>query len=267
MSVPDVAAITFRAGIGGEPILQEMRPTAAHTFQTGRWGATVIAAPGHPVGGDRHGLQATVGVGCCAEIRSAAPSVGRAGPPGTDGSRLSIRASVATDAMLTWRLEPGVAGRGCDHRVDAEVDLAANARLLWRDEFTLERRPDAAAGTWTSYLRVTRDSWPVTCAELAVGPGSPLWESPVALARASSVSIVVVVDPEHEQDRWAAARATAGTATAVALPLAGPGIRIVAWGDELLDGREAIDRLTAACGMPAWALGRWQSERSLDAAG
>lgn len=278
MTSTTTASIKFRAGIGGEPVLQEMRPSIAHSWQTGRWGATLIGDPSHPVAGDHHGLHVAVGVGCCAEIRSSSATVARRGPVGgralhtvagaadaSLSSSLDARVTVATDAMLTWRLEPGIASQGARHRVDAEIDLAANSRLLWRDDFLVERRGEATPGTWSSRLRVTREGWPVVCTELAVGPASPLWESPAVLEGARVVGLMVVVDPEQGQDGWTAGRATEGTATAAALPLAGPGLQMVAWGDELADCRAAIDRLAGHCGLPAWALGRWQQERALDA--
>lgn len=266
-----VASIRFRAGIGGEPVLQDMSASAAFAFQPARWGATIVGAPAHPVAGDHLGLRVTVGVGCVAEIRSAATTVARRGNQpswsGPIGSSLDVRATVASDAMLTWRPESGVGGDACHHRSDANVELAASARLLWRDEFQIERRSETAPGTWCSRLRVVRDGWPVVCTELAVGPGSPLWESPAVLEGARAVSLMVVVDPDQEADGWASTRATDASATGVALPLAGPGVQIVAWGEDLFDCRAAIERMVNGCGVPEWALERWHHPRALDVVG
>jgi urease accessory protein len=172
---------------------------------------------------------------------------------------------VPSDGMLTWRPEPGVAADGCDHRSVAHVELASSARFLWRDEFLIERRGDLAAGTWTSRLRVVRDGWPVACTELAVGPASPPWESPAVMQGAQAVSVMVVVDPGMEPDSWSPVHTTEQSATGVALPLAGPGVQIVAWGDELLDCRAAIQDMVARCGVPEWAAERWRRGRALDA--
>jgi urease accessory protein len=267
-----VASVRFRAGIGGEPILQEMHASAAHAFQPGRSGATIVGAAAHPVAGDHLGLQVEVGVGCCAEIRSSGATVARRGShqpawSGPSGSSLEVRANVASDAMLTWRPEAGVAADGCQHLVGAIVELAASARLLWRDEFLIERRDDAGPGTWSSRLRVVRDGWPVVCTELAVGPGSPLWESPAVLEGARAVSLMVVVDPEQTPQSWRSSRATDASATGVALPLAGPGVQIVAWGDELSDCRATIERMVGHCGAPEWAATRWLHGWALDVVG
>lgn len=267
---PQVASIRFRAGIGGEPVLQEMRPSGAHTFETARWGATVVGSPAAPVAGDHLGLKVVVGVGCCAEIRSASATVARPGArrqAADPGSSLHVTATVASDAMLTWRLEPGVATDGCQHRAEANVEMAGSGRLLWRDEFLTERHDHTAPGTWSSRLRIVRDGWPVVCSDLAVGPGSPQWESPAVLGGARAVSVMVVVDPGHAPDAWIQARATEASATAVALPLAGPGLQIVAWGDELFDCRAAIEGMVPRCGLPAWASERWRDGRALDAVG
>lgn len=262
-----LASIRFRAGIGGEPILQEVQASEAVTFQPSPWGAWIVASATHPAPGDHHTLKVATGVGCCAEIRSLGAAV--AGRPGGDlpepgetaGSSLTVNATVASDAMLTWIPEPGLATEGCDHRCDNLVQLASSARLLWRDEFMVERRPDGAAGTWRSRLRVTRDGWPVVSSELAMGPGSPLWCSPAVLNGARSVSFMVVVDPGQPLEAWSAARTRTGSATGVALPLNAPGLQMVAWGDDLRECRAAIDSMLGPGGVPAWAVGRWNGRR------
>ena len=267
------ASVRFRAGIGGEPIVQETRASAAHAFQPSAWGAWVVGDAAHPVAGDHYGLSVNVGVGCCAAIKSHSPTVARPGarrsrwPDAVPGSSTSVSVTVGSDAMLTWRMEPGVATDGCEHLTDVSVSLAASARLLWRDEFLVDRRSDATPGTWTSRIRVTRDSWPVVCNELAVGPASPLWESPAVLEGARAVSIMVIVDPGAPADGWAGARATVASATGVALPLTGPGLRMMAWGDDLLDCRAAIEKMVPAAGLPEWAVSRWRNGRPLDVVG
>lgn len=263
-----VASIRFRAGIGGEPIVQEACPSAAHGFQAARWGAMIIDAPTSPAPGDRHALKVTVGVGCCAEVRSAEPTITRPGAdPAGQMSSVHVTATVASDAMLTWRLEPGVATGGRHHRNDAMFEMAGSSRLLWRDEFVIDDTDGSAMGTWASRLRVVRDGWPVVCTELAIGPSSALWESPAVLEGARAVSAMVVVDPEPASDSWKTTRATDASATGVALPLAGPGIQIVAWGDDLDDCRAALERMVASGGIPEWAAGRWRNGRALDVVG
>lgn len=267
------ASIRFRAGIGGEPVLVETSASDSYFFKPTRWGATLIGSPAHPVAGDHARLKVQVGVGCCAEVRSSAATVARRGNhrpvwgEGPVGSTLSLLARVGSDGMLAWRPEPGVAADACYHRAESTVELAGNARLLWRDEFILDRRRASTPGTWNSRLRVTRDGWPVVCTEQAVGPGSPLWESPAVLEGAKALSLMVVVDPGHPPEGWCTARATEGSATGVAMPLAGPGVQIVAWGDDLFDCRMAIEAMVHICGTPGWAAERWRNGRALDVVG
>lgn len=262
-----LATIGFRAGIGGEPVLQEARASRVLDFQPAPWGAWITASAAHPVPGDHQALKAVVGVGCCAEIRSAGTTVARGeedhrgwgGEPAA--SVLTVNATVASDAMLTWGPEPGLATQGCDHRCESVVQLAGSARLLWQDEYMVGRPDEGAAGTWRSRLRVTRDGWPVVSSELALGPGSPLWDSPAVMHGARAVSFLVVVDPGQPPEAWTAARTRAGTATGVALPLDAPGLQVVAWGDDLRDCRAAIASMLEAGGVPAWAARRWSGRR------
>lgn len=262
-----VASVRFRAGIGGEPIIQENHASPTHAFDAARWGATIVTSPSSPAPGEHLGLTVAVGVGCCAEIRSLTPTVPAAADQPSERSSVLSTVTVASDGMLTWRPQPGVASAGCLHHQEASVEMAGSARLLWRDEFLVDDREDAATGTWTSRLRVVRDGWPVVCSELAVGPGSPLWESPAVLEGARAVSLMVVVDPEPAADAWRTARATEGSATGVALPLAAPGMQMVAWGDDLDDCRSAMERMVAHCGVPGWAAERWRDGRALDTVG
>lgn len=259
------AHIRFRAGIGGEPVLEEMGASSALTFQPAPWGAWLAAPAGRPAPGDHHSLAVAVGVGCCAEIRSLTAALaarpGLDGPGAAAGSSLNVSATVASDAMLSWVPEPATATGGSDHRCEQVVQLASSARLLWRDEFRLETRPDGAAGTWRSRLRVTRDGWPVVSSELAIGPGSPLWDSPAVLGGARAVTSMVVVDPGQALEAWAAARSMTGSARGVALPLSAPGLQMIAWGDDLRDCRAAIDSMLAPAGVPPWAAGRWNGRR------
>lgn len=277
-----LASIRFRAGIGGEPILQEMQASEAVEFQPAPWGAWIVTSAAHPAPGDHHILKVATGVGCCAEMCSLGavvagrpegrlpeglPAEGRRADGGeTVGSSLTVNATVASDAMLTWVPDPGLATEGCDHRRDSLVQLASSARLLWRDEFMVGRRSEGRTGTWRSRLRVTRDGWPVVSSELALGAGSPLWGSPAVLNGARAVSFMVVVDPGQPSDAWSTARARAGSATGVALPLSAPGLQLVAWGDDLMECRAAIDSMLDAGGVPPWAAGRWNGRRPMERA-
>lgn len=270
---PHPASVRFRAGIGGEPVIQDAAASDAISFQPAPWGVWVVTRPGHPAPGERSSLRVSVGVGCVTEIRSSGAMVARRGDgrhlwgQAGGGSHLSVHASVASDAMLTWGPEPGSAADGGEHSSDGVVQLASSARLLWRDEFMIDRPDDGAAGTWRSRLRVTRDGWPVVSSELAIGPGWPLWESPAVLGGARAVSLAVVVDPGQPLDGWAAARTRVPSATGMGLPLNGPGVQIVAWGDDLKGCRAAVENLLERCRVPEWAASRWAGGRRMARAG
>jgi hypothetical protein len=249
-----VATLHFRAGIGGEPIVTSTQGTAGYSFEVASWGAR-LRRPGVEAPGAR-AVSVDVGVGTCAEIRSAGES--RAAP---GWSSTSFSVVVESDAMLTWRLAPGAAAGGCDHLAEGTVQLAASARLLWVDEIAFDQEDP---GTWRSRLRVTRDGWPVACRDLALGPGSALWESPAVLSGASALSVVTVVDPARPASRWQAQRAGVDGAAGVATPLSVPGAQIVAWGQDLPACRGVVEDLFAA-GMPGWAEARWRVAGGLSA--
>lgn len=252
------ARLRFRAGIGGEPIVAEVVNSPAHAFETASWGAWLVGSSSHPMGGDHLGIHVAVGVGCCAEIRSHAATVARRARSGEGASSTKTRLTVASDGMCTWMPEPSIASDGADHLSDASVQLASNARLLWQDDITLDRRSGERPGTWRSRLRVTRDSWPVFCTELSIGAGAREWASPVVLQKAKALSVAVVVDPARPPSAWASARTVVGSAAGVALPLSSPGIQLVAWGDELDDCRTAIEQMLPVCGAAPWVLARWK---------
>jgi urease accessory protein UreH len=241
-----------------------MDESSAHTFIPDRWGAALIPAAGYPTAGHRTALDVVVGVGCCAEIRGDVPTVARS-PRGVDRewspsegptSLAEVTVRVESDGVLAWRPGHGVAEPGTNHGCDTLVELAGSSRLLWFDEFVLDHPHHPNPGTWTSRLRVTRDGWPVSASELGVGPDAHLWASAAVLERASAACLTVLIDPEAPSGSWRSLRTSYGSAIAAALPLAAPGIRLVAWGDVLADCRAAIDELLPACGAANWAVTR-----------
>jgi urease accessory protein len=260
----DYASLTVRAGIGGEPIVSDVEEGHSLTFEPAPWGIWLVGSPDRPVGGQELQLRVSVGVGCCLEVRSQAPTVARPGPAVPGGSSSGpasfthTTVGVANDAMVTWCPQPGIASPGCHHINETVFQLTSNARLAWRDEVVLERWGDDYPGTWRSGVRIIRDGWPVVASELALGPGSGLWRSPAVLEGARALSMYVVVDPGHEADAWCSSRESISGATGVALPLAGPGVQILAWGDDLGECRGVADRLLDEGGVPLWAQARWR---------
>jgi urease accessory protein len=252
------AYLRVRAGIGGEPIVQNVEASYASAFQPTPWGAWLTGVATQPSAGDDLHIRFDVGVGCCAEIRSMTPTVASAGDSDTLPSASTTNITAARDAMLAWCPEPGVATARADHSNHVTVKLGANSRLLWVDEFQVESRTGEAPGTWGSRLRVTREGWPVASYELGIGPRSPLWESPAILGGARAVTSIVIVDPDHPRETWSYERAQSddGTVKGVCLPLSGPGAQFLVWGPDLLGCRAVLGVLLEPAGVPAWVVSR-----------
>jgi urease accessory protein len=254
------AYLRVRAGIGGEPIVQNVDSSFANAFQPTPWGAWLTGAATQPVAGDDLHIRFDVGVGCCAEIRSMTPTVANASSPDSDPlpSASTTSVTVARDAMLAWCPEPGVATSQADHSNHVTVKLGANSRLLWADEFQVEPRTGEPPGTWGSWLRVAREGWPVVSYELGIGPRSPLWESPAILGGARAVTSIVIVDPDHPRETWSyeGAQSEDGTVKGVCLPLSGPGAQFLVWGPDLTECRAVLGLMLEPAGIPAWVVSR-----------
>ena len=249
-----VAAVRFRAGIGGEPVVAGSRDSEWCSFEPARWGAELVSPPS--LESQSSSVNVEVGVGCCADVRSH--------PDGGTPPPVTFNVHVQSDAMLTWRLHPAVAVSGTDRETEASVRLAGSARLLWGEEMAVGRAGEP--GTWRSRLRVARDGWPVVCRDLAIGPGWPLWRSPVVLGGASSLCTAVIVDPARSSSYWKPNRMVNDTAAGVALPLIGPGLQLIAWGEDLESCRDIMGEMLDGGRVPGWAAARWDTPGRLAAA-
>ena len=229
------ANVRLVAGPAG-PVVAGLHGSGALAFRPTRWGVWMVGTEAHPIGGDRVLARVALGPGCSAIVRSTSATLARrgAGP-----SVVSIAARVAAGASLEWRPEPGIAAFGADHTSEARVRLAAGARVVWHDEWVLGRASEGP-GSWRSRLQIVYDCEPLLVSDLSTGPAAGCWHSAAVLGGAKAVSSVVVVDVGGE---FNPARAECGSALGVRLPLAGPGIQICAWGDDLADCREVVDDL------------------------
>jgi urease accessory protein len=254
------AYLRVRAGIGGEPIVQNVEASFANAFQPTPWGAWLTGAATQPVAGDDLHIRFDVGVGCCAEVRSMTPTVAYQGAADSEPlpSAHTTNVTVARDAMLAWCPEPGVATSQADHSNHVTVKLGANSRVLWVDEFQVEPRAGEPPGTWGSRLRVAREGWAVVSYELGLGPRSPLWESPAILGGAWAVTSIVIVDPDHPQETWSYERGQSedGAVNGVCLPLPGPGAHFLVWGPDLAECRAVLSQMLEPAGVPAWVVSR-----------
>ncbi len=252
MPLPSVSLARLRlaARADGAPTVKDMHSSGALAFRPTEWGVWMVGAAAHPVGGDHQRIRLTVGPGCAAEVRSVAATLARPGfVAGLEvtPSTTSTVIRVAPGGALIWNPEPGIAAAGAVHFSDTRVRLAADARLVWWDEWILGRHCEPP-GTWRSRSRITMGSHPLLASDLAAGPGAPAWSARSVLASARAVSTVVAIGGPWTRRPGCSVRLDYRSATGVSLPLVGPGMQFVAWGEVLSDCQIAVGGLLEASG-------------------
>ncbi|AEH08678.1 MULTISPECIES: urease accessory protein UreD [Protofrankia] len=112
----------------------------------------LVNAAAGPLAGDQLRLDVTVGAGVRLVLRTTAATVAL---PGRDErpSLFDVHADVGPGGALEYLPEPTVAAHGCRHLMRATIRLAADARLLWREEIVLGRFGEPP-GSISSTLRV-----------------------------------------------------------------------------------------------------------------
>ncbi len=114
-----------------------------------------------------------------------------------------------------------IAARGCRHRLDVHVTLAAGARLLLREEVLFGRYGEQP-GSLRQRLRTVLGDHPLYDQQLIVGPAAVGWDGPAVTAGHRSADSLLVIDPGR--DELTRHDSTGSDATVMALP--GPGILI-----------------------------------------
>ena len=152
----------------------------------------LVGGAAGPLGGDLLRLDIDVGAGAALRVRAVAATLALPGPSGA-ASRLDVVARVADGASLTWTPEPLIAARDCAHVSLSTVDIAAGARLVWRDELVCGRTGEDP-GDARQHTDVRLDGRPLYVHELAVGPRAPGWDGPAVLGGARAVGALLVVD-------------------------------------------------------------------------
>jgi len=159
----------------------------------------LVGGSAGPLGGDELRCSVDLGPGARLEVRSVAASVALPGPNGRESS-LEISARIGEGAALCWSPRPLIAARGARHRTIARVELAADARLVWRDELVLGRDGEEP-GSVSSRLRVVRDGKVLLDREIAMGPRHLGSLGPAGSGGHRAMGAVLIVDPEWEQAR------------------------------------------------------------------
>lgn len=114
----------------------------------------LVGAAAAPLNGDRISLEIYVAPGTEITVKTVAASLAW---PGTSPvpSQFMIRARVGEGAKLTWLPEPLVPVAGSVHRMTADIELAKDAELVWREEVVLGRHRERP-GELSSRLNITR---------------------------------------------------------------------------------------------------------------
>jgi urease accessory protein len=235
-------AATTRDGDG--PTLTHLSCSGALAGRLTADGLILVGAAAHPIGDDRLSIDLAVGDGTALTVGSTGATVARHGS--RDGCSLTTTtASVGAGSSLCWLVEPGVAATGARHRSRAIVELARSSRLVWREEIVLGRFAEDVPGSWRSEMAVRRDSRPFFVGDLDLGPAAPSWRSASVFAGAAAVTSTILVDPARPEGTWPRVTASSRGALGVVLPLAGPGVELVAWGAALPSCRAVASELLA----------------------
>ena len=189
------------------------RADAAHLDGAQLHGAQVhlVGGSAGPLGGDELRCSVDLGPGARLEVRSVAASVALPGPNGRESS-LEILARIGEGAALSWSPRPLIAARGARHRTIARVELAADARLVWRDELVLGREGEDP-GSVSSRLRVVRGGVILLDHEIAVGPRHPGSLGPAGSGGHRALGTMLIVDPAWDTGHAPATAKAASSAT------------------------------------------------------
>lgn len=194
---------------------------------TGPGRVHLVQAAGGPLGGDELGLDVRVAAATEIEVRSAAATVAQPGPSG-DAAYWSVTATVGAGGTLHWRPEPTVVCAEADYRAALNVDLAADARLVVREQVVLGRIGEAA-GRCRCRLTVRVAGVPLVDTETVLDGVDDALCGPAGSAGFRVFGSMLVAGPDlpaiHE-----AAHTDAGVRSAV-LPLDGPGYLVLALGN------------------------------------
>jgi urease accessory protein len=217
------------------------RPPSPHEAGTAL--VHFVGGAAGPLGGDELRCSVDVGPGARLQVRSIAASVALPGPHGRESS-LEITAQVAAGAALSWSPQPVIAARGAWHRTTARVDVAEDARLVWREETVLGRHNEEP-GSIATRLRVMRAGQVLLDQTLAIGPRYPGSLGDAVTGADRAVGTIVIVDPAWAHvdpaDRLPLATGDDTSGAIAVLPLSGPAVVVSALAPDGLALRRLLD--------------------------
>ncbi len=138
-----------------------------------------------PLGGDDLELSIEVPDGCSLRLRAVASTLVL--PSAAGGTaRIALKATVGVGGSLVLLLEPVVVADGASVELVTQIDLAHDARLLWREEIVLGRF-DEVGGTAMTRIDVVRDGLPVLRTGSQLRGGDPVTHGPAVLGPGRAV--------------------------------------------------------------------------------
>ncbi|MFC9843122.1 urease accessory protein UreD [Streptomyces sp. NPDC060223] len=197
----------------------------------------LVGAMSGPLGGDHFTVEAEAAEGARLHIGSAAATIALPGQAKGE-SRYDVRLRVADGGELCWLPEQLISANGSDLYVSSRIELAAGARLVFREEQVLGRAGEEP-GRLGSRLTVRLGGRTLLDQEVACGPGAPGgWDGPAVLAGHRALGQLLVVRPEFA-DVPVQARLLGEYASL--MPLAGPAVLVTALASDALRLRRVLD--------------------------
>ncbi|HSX96274.1 MAG TPA: urease accessory protein UreD [Streptomyces sp.] len=237
-----VARVDGRGGTA-LPVLESDGPLALRRTRGSGDEARVmlVGAMSGPLGGDRFAVEAEVGAGARLHVGSAAATIALPGQAKGE-AHYGVRIEVAAGGELRWLPEQLISVKGSDLRVSTRVELAVDARLVFREEQVLGRAGEES-GRLTSRLSVWSGGRPLLDQQVGCGPGAPGgWDGPAVLGGFRALGQLVVVRPEFAER--APGPKVLGE-TAALTPLAGPAVLVSALASDALRLRRVLDEALA----------------------
>ncbi|GGO66291.1 urease accessory protein UreD [Nonomuraea cavernae] len=231
---------------GGRTVVSGLGSAPPLTFrQTGARTVHLVSTAAGPLGGDRLRLDLDVAPGTSLDVGSVASTLVL---PGEGESHLLITARVGAGASLRFAPEPTVLAAGCAHRLTVRLALAADARVLWREEIVFGRYGERP-GRCHARFDATSDGRPLLRQEHVVGdPALDTSSAIYGTARCVGTTLVTpLVTPGP-----ACREAVVGDGVAV-LPLAGPGVLVSALAPDAVALRDRLEWGEALASAPSGA--------------
>ncbi len=169
----------------------------------------IIGTAAAPLDGDVVTIDLEIGAGTRLSIGTVAATMAWPARGEVSPSVMIVRAKVGEHAVLRWLPEQLVPVRGCRHVLRTDVQLAATASVVWREEVILGRSRGAEGpGELDAELRIVRAGAPLLHQQLSLdGSGAATHGAASLLAGARAVGSLLVAGPDAPEHFAQAAEA------------------------------------------------------------